>query len=104
MSPWYQNLPLWVTFLPLLGALLLLFVPKESRRTFELGALAFTVADFILSVPLWFQYDRGSAANRLAGRNARVERSALEALGILGKGRFGDALGPAFDDLRHASD
>jgi len=62
MSPWLQNLPLWVTFLPLIGALLLLFVPKESRRTFELGALAFTVADFLLSVPLWFQYDRKSAA------------------------------------------
>ena len=62
MLPWYQNLPLWVTFLPLLGALLLLFVPKESRRTFELGALAFTVADFLLSIPLWFQYDRSSAA------------------------------------------
>ena len=62
MSPWHQNLPLWVTFLPLLGALLLLFVPKAERRTFELGALAFTVADFLLSVPLWFQYDRASAA------------------------------------------
>jgi len=62
MIPWYQNLPLWVTFLPLLGALFLLFVPKESRRTFELGALAFTVADFILSIPLWFQYDRASSA------------------------------------------
>ena len=61
MSPW-QNLPLWVTVLPLLGALFLLFVPKESRRTFELGALAFTVADFLLSIPLWFQYDRSSAA------------------------------------------
>jgi NADH-quinone oxidoreductase subunit M len=60
MIPWYQNLPLWVTFLPLLGALLLLFVPKESRRTFELGALAFTVADFFLSLPLWFQYDRAN--------------------------------------------
>ncbi len=58
MIPWYQNLPLWVTFLPLLGALFLLFVPKGSRRTFELGALAFTVADFLLSLPLWFQYNR----------------------------------------------
>jgi NADH-quinone oxidoreductase subunit M len=58
---WYHNLPLWVTFLPLLGALLLLLVPRENRRTFELGALAFTVADFLLSVPLWFQYDRSSA-------------------------------------------
>lgn len=57
MSPtifWYQNLPLWVTALPMLGALLLLFVPKSQRRTFELGALLITVADFALSLPLWF--------------------------------------------------
>ena len=62
MIPWFQNLPLWVTALPMLGALLLLFVPKEQRRTFELGALLITVVDFALSVPLWFQYDRASAA------------------------------------------
>ena len=62
MIPWSQNLMLWVTAVPLLGALLLVFVPKASRRTFELGALAITVFDFLLSVPLWFQYDRTTAA------------------------------------------
>jgi NADH-quinone oxidoreductase subunit M len=62
MIPWYQNLPLWVTFVPLLGALLLLLVPKGQRRTFELGALAITMVDFLMSVPLWLQYDRKSAA------------------------------------------
>ena len=45
MIHWYQNLPLWVTFVPLLGALLLLLVPKGQRRVFELGALAVTVID-----------------------------------------------------------
>ena len=62
MIPWYQNLPLWVTFVPLLGALLLLWVPKGKRRVFELGALAVTIFDFLLSLPLWFQYDRSSGA------------------------------------------
>jgi NADH-quinone oxidoreductase subunit M len=62
MTAWYQNLPLWVTAVPLIGALLLLLVPRERRRAFELGALAVTVFDFLLSVPLWFQYDRSSAA------------------------------------------
>ncbi|MBK8791549.1 MAG: NADH-quinone oxidoreductase subunit M [Holophaga sp.] len=61
-APWYLNLPLWVTFVPLLGALALLLVPKEKRRVFELGALAIAIIDFAISVPLWFQYDRGSAA------------------------------------------
>ena len=62
MTPWYQNLPLWVTAFPLLGALVLLLVPKGRRRVFELGALAVTILDFLLSVPLWFQYDRSTAA------------------------------------------
>ena len=60
--PWFQNLPLWVTAVPLLGAIVLLGVPKTQRRTFELGALAITVIDFLLSVPLWFSYDRSTAA------------------------------------------
>ena len=59
---WYRNLLLWVTALPMLGALLLLFVPKGRRRVLELGALAVVVADFLLSVPLWFTYDRTSSA------------------------------------------
>jgi NADH-quinone oxidoreductase subunit M len=62
MIPWYNNLPLWVTVFPLLGVLLLVWVPSSQRRTFELGALAVTVLDFLLSLPLWFQYDRSSAA------------------------------------------
>lgn len=62
LIPWFKNLPLWVTFLPLLGALLLLFAPKGKRRFFEMGALGIAVVDFLLSVPLWFQYNRGSAA------------------------------------------
>jgi NADH-quinone oxidoreductase subunit M len=62
MTAWYQNLPLWVTAFPLLGAFVLLLVPKGKRRVFELGTLAITVLDFLLSVPLWFQYDRSSAA------------------------------------------
>ena len=60
--PWFKNLPLWVTALPLLGALLLLFVPGAKRRVFELGALSIALLDFAISIPLWFQYDRSTAA------------------------------------------
>lgn len=62
LIPWFKNLPLWVTFIPLICAMFLLFVPKEKRRVFELGALGITILDFALSIPLWFQYDRASAA------------------------------------------
>jgi len=62
MIPWFKNLPLWVTAVPLLGALLLLFVPKTKRRLLELCAFSIALLDFILSIPLWFQYDRSTSA------------------------------------------
>ena len=62
LLPWYQNLLFWITAVPLIGAILLLFVPKEKRRVFELGALTIAILDFLLCVPLWFQYDRSTAA------------------------------------------
>jgi NADH-quinone oxidoreductase subunit M len=53
---------LFVTALPLLGALALLFVPKDRRRVFEVGATAILTLSFLLSLAFWFWYDRGSAA------------------------------------------
>ncbi|MCL1894115.1 MAG: NADH-quinone oxidoreductase subunit M [Holophagaceae bacterium] len=62
LLPWFKNLPLWVTAVPLLGALLLVCVPKEKRRVFELGALSIALLDFAISIPLWFRYDRTTSA------------------------------------------
>ncbi len=60
------QLMLLATFLPLLGGLALLFVPNEKREVFQKASVAILVASFLLSVPLWFQYDRGSAAVQFA--------------------------------------
>jgi NADH-quinone oxidoreductase subunit M len=46
-----------VTFLPLAGALALLPFNKEHRGTFIHGATWIALADFLLSVPLFFLYD-----------------------------------------------
>jgi NADH-quinone oxidoreductase subunit M len=62
LIPWFKNLPLWATAVPLLGAMALLFVPGTKRRIIELGAFFVALLSFILSVPLWFQYDRSTAA------------------------------------------
>jgi NADH-quinone oxidoreductase subunit M len=56
------TLMLVATFLPLLGALVLLFVPKEQRRVFEIGSLLVMIASLLLSLPFWFGYDRTSDA------------------------------------------
>lgn len=62
MISWCSNLPLWVTLTPLIGALVLTCVPKDKYNFFKLGALTITMGDFLLSIPLWFQYDRQSDA------------------------------------------
>jgi len=55
---WYQSHILTiVTFLPLLGALGLLFVDKKSTKVFVQGATAIAFVDFLLSLPLFFWYD-----------------------------------------------
>ena len=61
------TLMLVATFLPVLGALVLLFVPKDQRRTFEIGSLLIMIASLLLSLPFWFAYDRASDAVQWAG-------------------------------------
>ena len=60
------QLMLLATFLPLLGGLALLFVPNEKREIFQKATVAIMVLSFLLSVPLWFLYNRGSDAVQFA--------------------------------------
>ena len=46
-----------ILFTPLLGAILLLFVSKRSENTIRWIANAVMVIGFLVSVPLWFQYN-----------------------------------------------
>ena len=61
------TLMLVATFLPLLGALVLLLVPKDKRRVFEIGSLVVMIVAFLISLPFWFGYDRASDAVQWAG-------------------------------------
>ena len=61
------TLMLVATFLPLLGALVLLLVPKDQRRVFEIGSLLVMIASLLLSLSFWFGYDRASDAVQWAG-------------------------------------
>ena len=46
-----------VTFVPLAGALLLLFVRRDRKEVFIYGATAIAGLDFLLSIPLWTRWD-----------------------------------------------
>jgi NADH-quinone oxidoreductase subunit M len=50
-----------VTFLPLLGALALLAVDKRKTKVFIHGATWIALADFLLSVPLFWLYDASAS-------------------------------------------
>ena len=50
-----------VTFLPFAGALALTLVPRGREAVLRAGALAVAVATFLISLPLYFWFDAGSA-------------------------------------------
>ena len=53
---------LLATFLPLMGALVLMLVPKENTKAFKQGALFAMTLSFIVSMAFWFGFDRSSDA------------------------------------------
>jgi NADH-quinone oxidoreductase subunit M len=46
----------WITFLPLIGAAILLFVNREKKDTLRGITLGVTLLNFLLSLPLFFQF------------------------------------------------
>ena len=46
-----------ITFLPIIGAILLAFFPKENEGAIKQSALAVAAADFLLSLSLWTNFD-----------------------------------------------
>ena len=52
----------FLTFLPLVGALLLAFIPRDEVGAIKQTALAFAVADFLFSLLLWTNFDASSHA------------------------------------------
>jgi len=58
-----------ILFLPLAGAVLLLFVPKENGHAIRWIANLFGFAGFIVSVPLWFWYNSQDAQFQFVERH-----------------------------------
>ncbi len=52
----------FVTFLPLLGAFALAFIPKENEGTIKQAALGIALVDFVLSLGLWMGFDNTTHA------------------------------------------
>lgn len=48
----------WIVWLPLVGALLLLLVPKTKENVFRYGATGWALFCFLVSLPLWTGYNK----------------------------------------------
>lgn len=55
-----------VTFFPLVGALVLLFLKEENKQAIKLIAVASTLVTFVLSLHLWFHFDGTTSAMQFA--------------------------------------
>ncbi len=65
-----MQLPILSTliFFPLLGILLLIFLPRKNHRLLKLTTLGISLAEFALSLPLWFKFDSKTAAMQFVER------------------------------------
>src|SRR5437867_3180071 len=61
-----------VTYLPLAGALAMLFLPKERTGLIMKFATLVALADFVVSLTLWAGYDRSSAAFQFVERGSWI--------------------------------
>ncbi len=55
-----------VTFFPLVGAILLLFLKEENKQAIKLITIASTLVTLVLSLHLWFYFDGATAAMQFA--------------------------------------
>jgi NADH-quinone oxidoreductase subunit M len=49
-----------ITFVPLVGVLLILFIPSEEERTIKNIAIGLSFIPLLLAIYLWFSYDKGA--------------------------------------------
>jgi len=54
-----EQLLTFITFVPLLGALLILLIPKDEERTIKNLAVGISFVPLVLATYLWFAYDKG---------------------------------------------
>ncbi len=48
----------FITFVPLIGVLLILLIPKEEERTIKQMSVGISFVPLLLSIVLWFAYNQ----------------------------------------------
>ena len=80
MFDWVHQIPILsvICYVPLAGALVVIFfMKKEQAGAIRRFATWVAVADFVISLPLWFEFDRGGELFQF-----RESRAWIEAIGV----------------------
>ncbi|HTO85989.1 MAG TPA: NADH-quinone oxidoreductase subunit M [Thermoanaerobaculia bacterium] len=76
-----SNIPILslIVYIPLLGALAIVFlVPREKAGAIKALATAAALLDFVVSLPLWFAFDRGGAGYQFVERVSWIPSLGVE--------------------------
>jgi NADH-quinone oxidoreductase subunit M len=57
-----------LVFFPVLGAVLLAFLDRKNHKLLKLVTLGLSLAEFLISLPLWFRFDSQTAAMQFVER------------------------------------
>src|SRR5512146_2500490 len=79
----------WITFLPVLGMVLVLLIPKEQRNSIRWTSLAITLVQLVLAVVIFMRFDRGMAGiNSEAGMQFIEKASWIDIQSVAWFGRI----------------
>ncbi|MBI4218064.1 MAG: NADH-quinone oxidoreductase subunit M [Elusimicrobia bacterium] len=62
----------WITFLPLIGAILILFVPKEKTSQHRFIAVAFSLLSFLISIAIFSAFDSSNSGMQFVEKVAWI--------------------------------
>jgi len=66
----------WITFLPVIGMVLVLLIPKEQRNAIRWTSLGITLLQLILSIVIFTRFDRGMAGINSEAGMQFIEKAA----------------------------
>ena len=79
----------WITFIPIVGMILVLFIPKENQSAMKWTAAAATLLQLVLAVMIYFHFDRTlTGINTQAGMQLVEKASWIDIRGVPWFGRI----------------
>lgn len=65
----------WITFIPVVGMIIVLMLPKEQKGAVRWTALAMTLIQIVLAIVIYMKFDRGMAGINTLGGMQFVEKA-----------------------------